>query len=304
MLAALAPPLAGRSLIRVAVDVRLPRCRRGRSRADTGDRATPCTASGRFVALPLAVLTLGVAVTTGCEVRRAIGGRRDTAADAPYEAAVEEGLGAAIAVIVDTSGSMKDAAPGDSRPKFEIAKEAIEQMLDATDAFRRSGPTFPSRLVSTASRARRGSCGRSLPYDRAALRAAHRGAAGAGRRHRHRRCDARGAAGALPCRRVPEVPAGGDRRREHRAGATRRGSRARSSRKSEGAVQIYFVAFDTSAEKFGFLKEVGGDVVSAPAPAPSCGRRSTGSTRARSWRKRRTRASASRLRTSRQVRPT
>ena len=33
-------------------------------------------------------------------------------------------------------------------------------------------------------------------------------------------------------------------------------------RKSEGAVQIYFVAFDTSAEKFGFLKEVGGDVVS------------------------------------------
>jgi hypothetical protein len=28
-------------------------------------------------------------------------------------------------------------------------------------------------------------------------------------------------------------------------------------------VQIYFVAFDTGAEKFGFLKEVGGDVVGA-----------------------------------------
>ena len=28
-------------------------------------------------------------------------------------------------------------------------------------------------------------------------------------------------------------------------------------------MQIYFVAFDTSAEKFGFLKEVGGDVVGA-----------------------------------------
>ena len=34
-------------------------------------------------------------------------------------------------------------------------------------------------------------------------------------------------------------------------------------RKSEGAVQIYFVAFDTSPEKFAFLKEVGGDVITA-----------------------------------------
>jgi hypothetical protein len=34
-------------------------------------------------------------------------------------------------------------------------------------------------------------------------------------------------------------------------------------RKSEGAVQIYFVAFDTSPEKFAFLKEVGGDVIAA-----------------------------------------
>ena len=33
--------------------------------------------------------------------------------------------------------------------------------------------------------------------------------------------------------------------------------------KSEGAVQIYFVAFDTSPEKFAFLKDVGGDVLGA-----------------------------------------
>src|SRR5438045_4886504 len=33
--------------------------------------------------------------------------------------------------------------------------------------------------------------------------------------------------------------------------------------KSEGAVQIYFVAFDTTPEKFAFLKEVGGDVIGA-----------------------------------------
>ena len=34
-------------------------------------------------------------------------------------------------------------------------------------------------------------------------------------------------------------------------------------RKSEGAVQIYFVAFDTSPQKFAFLKTVGGDVIGA-----------------------------------------
>src|SRR5439155_715064 len=34
-------------------------------------------------------------------------------------------------------------------------------------------------------------------------------------------------------------------------------------RKSEGAVQVYFVAFDTSPQKFAFLKEVGGDVIGA-----------------------------------------
>jgi hypothetical protein len=34
-------------------------------------------------------------------------------------------------------------------------------------------------------------------------------------------------------------------------------------RKSEGGVQTYFVAFDTSPEKFAFLKDVGGDVIGA-----------------------------------------
>ena len=33
--------------------------------------------------------------------------------------------------------------------------------------------------------------------------------------------------------------------------------------KSEGAVQVYFIAFDTSPEKFAFLKDAGGDVIGA-----------------------------------------
>ena len=87
---------------------------------------------GRFVARSVAVLMLGITVTAGCEVRDPSERRRERAAapaDAPYEAAVEEGLGAAVAIIVDTSGSMKDAAPGDGRPKF--ANRAAVDRADA-----------------------------------------------------------------------------------------------------------------------------------------------------------------------------
>ena len=52
-------------------------------------------------------------------------------------------------------------------------------------------------------------------------------------------------------------------------------------RKSQGGVQVYFVAFDTSPEKFAFLKDVGGDVIGAGTGAGACARRSTVFTRAR-----------------------
>src|SRR6188474_40543 len=65
---------------------------------------------------------------------------------ATYQAEVEEGLSAAVAILVDTSGSMKDAAPGDSRPKYIVAQEALEAMLDATDAFVAKRPDFPIKI--------------------------------------------------------------------------------------------------------------------------------------------------------------
>jgi Mg-chelatase subunit ChlD len=214
------------------------------------------------VAAPLAILALGVGLLGGCEVERSSRQAEPGSADAPYEAALEEGLGAAVAIIVDTSGSMKDPAPGDNRPKFEIAREAIEQMLDATEAFIARRPDFPIKIglysFSSDARELRG----IAPYDRAALRAS---------------------LAAMP------APAGGtaigDAMREarpalYRAGVFRKyllvvtdgeNTRGRDPERvardifsrSDGAVQIYFVAFDTSAEKFGFLKEVGGDVVGA-----------------------------------------
>lgn len=220
--------------------------------------------SGRVGAL-LPVLALAAGLSAGCERQRSERrADRSTSepAEAPYQAEVEEGLGAAIAILIDTSGSMREAAPGDARPKYAIAHQALEQMLDATDAFVAKRPDFPIKIgiYSFASDVRM--LHPIQPYDRQVIRRA---------------------LSMLP-------PAGGgtaigDAMREarpalYRAGVFRKyllvvtdgeNTRGRDPesvarnifRKSEGAVQIYFVAFDTSPEKFAFLKEVGGDVVGA-----------------------------------------
>ena len=77
---------------------------------------------------------------------RADAAHEAAAADAPYQAEVEEGLGAAVAILVDTSGSMKERVAGDSRRKSEVAQEALEAMLDATDAFVARRPDFPIKI--------------------------------------------------------------------------------------------------------------------------------------------------------------
>src|SRR3989442_8667131 len=79
-------------------------------------------------------------LTCACEARRRSdsSSSRDIGVDesaAPYQAEDDEGLGAAVAILIDTSGSMAREAPGDSRPKYVVAQEALEAMLDATDAF-------------------------------------------------------------------------------------------------------------------------------------------------------------------------
>jgi Mg-chelatase subunit ChlD len=215
------------------------------------------------------ILTLAVlAVTTlACGSPRARDrdrepSRRPAYDDAPYQSAVEEGLGAALAILIDTSGSMKQPAPGDGRPKYEVARDAIVAMLDATDAFIARRPDFPIKIgiysFSSSVRTLRP----IAAYDRDALR---------------RTLDA-----------VPR-PGGGTAIGEamaaarpdlYRAGVFRKyllvvtDGQNTSGRppdiiareifaKSEGGVQTYFVAFDTSPEAFGFLKEAGGDVFGA-----------------------------------------
>jgi len=181
---------------------------------------------------------------------------------APYQADVEEGLGAAVAILVDTSGSMRERVDGDSRPKYVLAREALEAMLDATDAFVAKRPDFPIKigLYSFSSSARR-----LYPiqrYDRAAIAAAldelprPGGGTAIGDAMRVARPDLY-QAGVF--RKYILVVTDG----ENTTGRSPNDVAREIWGKSEGAVQVFFVAFDTSPEKFAFLKETGGDVFGA-----------------------------------------
>ena len=188
--------------------------------------------------------------------------RDDQESSAPYQSEVEEGLGAAVAILIDTSGSMRDNAPGDTRPKYLVAREALAAMLDATDAFVARRPDFPIKIgiYTFSSHART-----LLPIQR------------------YNRDTIRNALAMVP------QPGGGTAIGEalhtarpdlYRAGMFRKyllvvtdgeNTSGRSPdavareiwRKSEGAVQVYFVAFDTNPATFAFLKDAGGDVIGA-----------------------------------------
>jgi Mg-chelatase subunit ChlD len=215
---------------------------------------------GTFAALLIA------ASAAGCGPKPRGEGGRATAADAadeaPYQAEVDEGVGAAVAILVDTSGSMKERAPGDSRPKYVVAQEALEAMLDATDAFVARRPDFPIKIgiytfSSSVHRQRA-----IAPYDKAALRATIEqlprpgGGTAIGDAMREARPDLY-RAGVF--RKYLLVVTDGENRNGRPPDEVARAI----FRKSEGTVQIYFVAFDTSPQKFAFLKDVGGDVLGA-----------------------------------------
>jgi Mg-chelatase subunit ChlD len=227
-------------------------------------RVTTLIHIDRSLSLRLSLVTL-VPLMLACEANgpdRQAGGRDDIESSAPYQAEVEEGLGAAVAILIDTSGSMKDPVPGDSRPKAAVAREALEAMFDATDALVAKRPDFSVKVgiysfssdVSTV-----------LPmrtFDRGAVREALTrlprpgGGTAIGEAMRAARPDLY-RAGVF--RKYLLVVTDG----ENTSGRAPDDVARDIFRKSERGVQIYFVAFDTSAERFSFLKEVDGEVIGA-----------------------------------------
>jgi Mg-chelatase subunit ChlD len=188
--------------------------------------------------------------------------RRQAEPTATYQSAVDEGVGAAVAILLDTSGSMREKVPGDARPKYVVANEALEAMLDATDAFVAKRPDFPIKIglytFSSSVRTVRP----IQPYDRQQIREALASLPrpGGGTAIGDAMSEAR-----------PDLYRSGMFRKyllvvtdgENTNGQAPDRAAREIFQKSEGAVQIYFVAFDTSPEKFAFLKEVGGDVMGA-----------------------------------------
>jgi hypothetical protein len=157
---------------------------------------------------------------------------------------------------------MRDNAPGDSRPKYIVAQEAIEAMLDATDAFVAKRPDFPIKIgiysFSSGVRMLRP----IQPYNREAIRLTLAnlprpgGGTAIGEALREARPDLY-RAGVF--RKYLLVVTDG----ENTSGRSPEEAAREIWSKSQGAVQVYFVAFDTSPEKFAFLKEAGGDVIGA-----------------------------------------
>lgn len=188
----------------------------------------------------------------------------ETAAPADrYVPEVDEGLGASIAILIDNSGSMEKHAKGDDRPKYVVAREALEAMLASTDSFVARQPDFPinvglyrfSDRVTTMVPVRR--------YDAATMRAAldsmpePDGGTAIGRAMDVAREDLYRAG---TFRKYILVVTDG----ENTEGVSPRRMTREIARRSEGAVRMYFVAFDIDAGRFAFVREArGGEVVGA-----------------------------------------
>ena len=179
-----------------------------------------------------------------------------------YVSAVDEGLGASIAIVLDVSGSMKEVAKGDARPKFQVARDAISAMLETTDSFVVKNPDFPVKVGLITFSSEVATLHPVTAYNRQSLNAAlgtlgfPKGGTAIG--------------DAMAVAREELYKAGTFRKYilvvtdgENTDGREPEDVAAEIARRSEGAVRQYFVAFDIDAKRFAFLKRVNGEVLGA-----------------------------------------
>ena len=217
----------------------------------------------------LAALLLGVAALAGCERGNPSSDAADTVVSDPAPAARyrpegDEGLGASVAILLDNSGSMEDRPRrgDDQRPKYVVAREAIEAMLSATDSFVAKHPDFPVNvgLYRFATKvARVVPIGR---YDAVALRQSLNAMTAPG--------GGTAIGDAMDSARADLYRAGTIRKYilvvtdgENTEGRSPRRVAQEIANRSEGAVRMYFVAFDVDARRFDFVRDVHGEVVGA-----------------------------------------
>jgi len=196
------------------------------------------------------------------ETRDSAAARDSGPAADKYVPVGDEGLGASVAILIDNSGSMKEEAEGDTRPKYVVAREAIEAMLASTDSFVAKQPDFPINVGLYRFSDRVTSMVPVAKYDRSTLSAALDAMP---------EPDGGTAIGnAMDAARVDLYRAGTFRKYilvvtdgENTKGISPRRMAREINQRSEGAVRMYFVAFDADAERFAFVREARGEVVGA-----------------------------------------
>ncbi len=151
--------------------LRVPACR---AAVLAGRRASMQTSgSGGAFRLPVLALIAALAVS-GCEVRsrsERADRRRADKAEAPYQAAVEEGVGAAVAILVDTSGSMR-TMPGDARPKPCVARRRSNDARRDRRVLLRQTTDFPIKIGIYQFFAVTSAAAADAPYDDHQIRGA------------------------------------------------------------------------------------------------------------------------------------
>ncbi len=175
------------------------------------------------------------------------------------------GGGTAVAILVDTSGSMADSVrdhDGKMRPKHELAQEALERIMERTGTWRKAHPDRPMKLAIAHFS---GSCQDDLPMGEFDLATAQQ----AVRRIPAPRGDtAIGLALQQAYRALDQARAERlfilcitDGQNTHGPAPDEVARRIHSA--SNGKVEIHFIAFDVSAQHFAFLKDVNGRAVEA-----------------------------------------
>jgi Mg-chelatase subunit ChlD len=181
---------------------------------------------------------------------------------AAYQSEVFEGVGASVAVLVDTSGSMDEQAPGSVESKATVARAALHKVLAATDAFVAKRPEFPIKLGIWGFASSPYQVMPMQPYSRDAVSKALDSIPGPG--------GGTGIGEAMLAAR-PELYRSGTFRKyilvltdgENTSGRDPEKVARAIYEKSQKVVEINFVAFDVDPTRFGFVTDVGGEVVAA-----------------------------------------
>jgi hypothetical protein len=180
-----------------------------------------------------------------------------------YVASVQQGLGASVAILLDQSGSMKDApASGGKERKYVIARRALAEVLAQTDSFVVRQPGFPVNVGLYTFDSDVETVLPIAPFDRLGLERAleqlrtPRGNTAIGEAMDVATADLY-RSGTI--RKYLLVVSDG----ENTSGREPDEVAREIARRSEGAVRIFLVAFDIDADKFSFVNEVRGTVIEA-----------------------------------------